>query len=66
MIFTPFANIYVLVFQDELMAELEDLEQEELDRALIDVGPAADELPSVPTAEPAAASKGQFQLASLF
>lgn len=49
------------VDDDELMAELEDLEQEELDKQLLEVshGPTADELPSVPTAEPAAASKGK-------
>ncbi len=39
--------------QDDLMAELEELEQEELDEALLEVhGPATDNLPSVPTAEP--------------
>jgi len=48
------------VDDDELMAELEELEQEELDKQLLEVsGPTADELPSVPTAEPAAASKGK-------
>lgn len=37
------------------MAELEELEQEALDEKLLDVGvPATDQLPSVPTAEPAA------------
>ena len=35
------------------MAELEELEQEELDQQLLDVGPSVtDQLPSVPTAEP--------------
>lgn len=39
--------------EDDLMAELEDLEQEELDERLLDVGPGvSDQLPSVPTAEP--------------
>ena len=39
------------------MAELEELEQEELDEKLLDVGPTAtDKLPSVPT-EPVASSK---------
>lgn len=39
--------------EDDLMAELEDLEQEELDEKLLDVGPGVtDQLPSVPTAEP--------------
>jgi charged multivesicular body protein 4 len=48
------------VDEDELMAELEDLEQEELDKQLLEVtGPTADELPSVPTAEPASSSKGR-------
>lgn len=47
------------------MAELEELEQEELDRHLLDVnGPSTDELPSVPTTEPASAAraKGIYQL----
>ena len=40
------------------MAELEELEQEDLDAQLLEVGnPVADELPSVPSAEP---SKGKF------
>lgn len=43
--------------EDDLMAELEELEQEELDEKLLDVGPVADNLPSVPTAEPAASRK---------
>jgi len=38
--------------EDELERELEELEQEELDEDLIRL-PAHDELPSVPTAEPA-------------
>ncbi|KAJ8302808.1 hypothetical protein KUTeg_019204 [Tegillarca granosa] len=44
--------------EDDLLAELEELEQEELDKRLLDVGPSPvmDELPSVPTAEPAAAA----------
>ena len=40
------------------MKELEDLEQEELDEKLLDVGPIADKLPSVPSAQPAAAARG--------
>lgn len=43
--------------EDDLMAELEELEQEELDEKLLDVGPVADNLPSVPTTEPAASRK---------
>ncbi|XP_014681040.1 PREDICTED: charged multivesicular body protein 4b-like isoform X2 [Priapulus caudatus] len=43
------------VDEDELMAELEELEQEELDEQLLRVEPAVGEdLPSVPTAEPVA------------
>lgn len=40
--------------EDELEAELEQLEQEEFDQKLIGVpvGPSTDELPAVPTAEP--------------
>ena len=50
------------VFQDDLLAELEELEQEELDKNLLEVGtPATDNLPSVPVLEPAAAaSKRRF------
>ena len=39
--------------QDELLAELEEMEEEELNRQLLDVGGSVtDELPSVPSAEP--------------
>lgn len=43
--------------EDELMAELEELEQEELDKQLLDVGPtpaagASVKLPDVPSQEP--------------
>lgn len=42
------------VDEDELLEELESLEQQELDEKLIDVaGPATENLPEVPTAEPA-------------
>nr|KAG5696641.1 hypothetical protein BaRGS_034102 [Batillaria attramentaria] len=41
------------VDDDELLAELEEMEEEELNKQLLDVGGAVtDELPSVPTAEP--------------
>lgn len=46
--------------EDELNAELEALEQEELDKELIGVGPSAHELPEVPSGEvkePAAEKK---------
>lgn len=46
--------------EDELNRELEELEQEELDKELIGVGPSSGELPEVPTGEiiePAAASE---------
>ncbi|KDR12954.1 charged multivesicular body protein 4b [Zootermopsis nevadensis] len=39
------------VDEDELERELEELEQEELDKELLGVGPSVDELPSVPTAD---------------
>ncbi|OWF35209.1 Charged multivesicular body protein 4b [Mizuhopecten yessoensis] len=45
---------------DDLLAELEDLEQEQLDEQLLDVGPIGEglvDLPSVPTAEPKATRK---------
>ncbi|XP_060074185.1 charged multivesicular body protein 4b-like [Ylistrum balloti] len=48
------------VDEDDLLAELEDLEQEQLDEQLINVGPISeglDDLPSVPTAEPRANKK---------
>ena len=43
--------------EDELMAELEELEQEDLDKELLEVGPTPSNLPEVPTAVPAAAAK---------
>ncbi|KAF0292465.1 Charged multivesicular body protein 4b [Amphibalanus amphitrite] len=43
--------------EDELERELEELEQEELDKELLDLGPAASELPAVPSAEPAQPSR---------
>lgn len=48
------------VDEDELEAELEALEQEQLDNDLLGVGTSTSELPEVPTGEvkePAAASK---------
>ncbi|OQV18023.1 putative Charged multivesicular body protein 4b [Hypsibius exemplaris] len=49
------------VDEAELEAELEELEQEELDKQLLDVTPATkDQLPSVPVSEPTAAgSRGR-------
>ena len=39
--------------QDDLLRELEDLEQEELDEQLLNVGPSiAPQLPDVPTDKP--------------
>ena len=37
------------VDEDELERELEELEQEQLDKELLDVGPSANVLPDVPT-----------------
>lgn len=37
--------------EDELERELEELEQEELDKELLGVGPSANELPDVPSGE---------------
>ncbi|XP_015912813.1 charged multivesicular body protein 4b [Parasteatoda tepidariorum] len=45
--------------EDELARELEELEQEELDRDLLAVGPSTTELPEVPTAEPARPAKAK-------
>ena len=46
------------VDEDELLAELEELEQEELDQQLLDVGPTpASTLPEAPSAEPAGKAK---------
>lgn len=47
------------VDEDDLMAELEELEQEALEDKLLDVGPAVDNLPSVPSVLPAAAAKAK-------
>ena len=45
------------------MAELEELEQEELDEKLLEVSaPATDNLPSVPVSEPAAPTKSMLIL----
>lgn len=56
--------LYIIYFflQDELMAELEELEQEQLDEQLLEVGtPSADiNLPSVPASEPIASTKSKF------
>lgn len=46
--------------EDELEKELEELEQEELDKELLGVGPVSDDLPAVPQGElvrPSASSK---------
>ncbi|XP_076323481.1 charged multivesicular body protein 4c-like [Tachypleus tridentatus] len=44
--------------EDELSKELEELEQEELDKQLLDVeGPVTENLPSPPQAEPSTSSK---------
>lgn len=55
------------VDDDELERELEELEQEELDKELIGVKPVpTDKLPDVPSAEPATSKekkKGKFHLA---
>ena len=50
--------------EDDLMKELEELEQEDLDKELLNIpSTATDSLPSVPThSEPAAASKGEYCL----
>lgn len=46
--------------EDELLQELEELEQEELERDLLNVGaPVTDQLPSVPLAEPDLASSSR-------
>ena len=49
--------------QDDLLAELEELEQEGLDEKLLEVsGPATDNLPSVPVSEPAASAKSEYHI----
>lgn len=45
------------VDDDELAKELEELEQEELDKDLLNVGPAASKLPDVPSADLPTTSK---------
>lgn len=42
-------NILILFFfQDDLLAELEEMEQAELDEQLLDVDPPASEIPELP------------------
>ncbi|KAK3792882.1 hypothetical protein RRG08_009043 [Elysia crispata] len=43
--------------EDDLLAELEELEQEELDKKLLNVGDTEDNLPGVPSADPAESIK---------
>lgn len=45
------------VDDDDLMKELEELEQEELDKDLLNVGPAPDKLPDVPSTDLPSGSK---------
>jgi len=45
--------------EDELAKELEELEQEELDEQLLNVGPSTAELPTPPTVEPARPAKAK-------
>lgn len=46
-----------LPFQDDLLAELEELEQEALDEKLLETTGVTDELPEVPSAIPETVSK---------
>lgn len=48
-----------VLFQDELEKELEELEQEELDKELLGTGPTADQLPSVPSEVPVPAARAK-------
>jgi charged multivesicular body protein 4 len=45
------------VDEDDLLAELEELEQQDLEEKLLDVGPSVDQLPAVPAAQPASREK---------
>ncbi|XP_076325239.1 charged multivesicular body protein 4c-like isoform X2 [Tachypleus tridentatus] len=47
--------------EDELSKELEELEQEELDKQLLDVGPETENLPSPPETEPSTSRKAKIQ-----
>jgi hypothetical protein len=49
-----------------LERELEELEQEELDKELLGVGPSPEELPNVPTAELAKPSPTKTAKASMY
>lgn len=50
MLFFFFLNLCCVLFQDDLLAELEELEQEELDKNLLDIQGTEDvPLPSVPS-----------------
>lgn len=60
-VFKSFLMSIRFLYQDDLMAELEELEQENLDEQLLEVtGPATDNLPSVPTAEPVVPTAGKL------
>ena len=51
--FYVFHIVVPCCLKDELLAELEEMEEEELNRQLLDVGgTVADELPAVPSMEP--------------
>lgn len=41
--------VFVFFAQDELLAELDELEQEQLDKSLLDIGPENVPLPNVPS-----------------
>lgn len=49
------------VDEDELMAELEELEQEDLDKEMLDLGSTTTDLPEVPAAEVPKPSKKKVE-----
>lgn len=52
--------------EDELERELEELQQEQLDKELLGIDTTTDELPAVPTAIPAVPSKSRTSNYYLF
>lgn len=54
------------VDDDDLMKELEELEQEELDKDLLNVGPASDKLPDVPSTDLPTSSKEKEKKKGLY
>ena len=59
---TLFIDLNYFSAQDDLMAELEELEQESLDEQLLEVQPVPDNLPAVPQKEPQRPGKYLYEI----